>query len=233
MLAEDKKPDETPKVFVAQPLTVARGSTGKLKLRGLKLAEASEVRIEGAAGSVKLLGKDKAALPNGAEAAKWGDTQVEIELVAPDAESVSLIVKTPGGETKPYTLPLAAADSLVVDKEPNDGFAQAQPIELGKIVVGAIDPPQNVDVYLYDCAAAERIVVTVEAAKYGSLLDAALKIYDAQGAELAGGDDQKDLLDPKVELALPSAGKYWIVVFDSQDQGSPAHGYRLSVRRSQ
>lgn len=188
----------------------------------------------GGAGSVKLWARTKSDCPAGAEARKWGDSQVEVDLVAPDAESVSLIVKTPAGEeAQPYALQLLSADVLLADKEPNDGFAQAKPLALGQIAVGAIDPAQNVDVYSYESSAAERIIVEVEAAKFGSPLDASLKIYDAQGSELASSDDRKETSDPGVELSLAAAGKVWIVVFDAQDQGSSAHGYRLSIRRGQ
>ena len=51
--AEDKKPDtgagQPPKVALAVPLAVARGITTKVLLRGLHLAGATEVRVEGPA----------------------------------------------------------------------------------------------------------------------------------------------------------------------------------------
>src|SRR4051812_42766416 len=75
------KPKDQPKVILAQPFGVAPGKATKLTLRGLKLDAAKEVRV--AKGSVKLLKKGKAAVPKDLEAARVGDSTVDVEVTLP------------------------------------------------------------------------------------------------------------------------------------------------------
>src|SRR3954453_18173207 len=77
---KDKAKDQ-PKIILARPFGVAPGKATKLTLRGLKLENAKEVRAS--KGTVKLLKKGKAPVPQQMEAASVGDSQVEVELTLP------------------------------------------------------------------------------------------------------------------------------------------------------
>ena len=62
LAAEPAKPDpkDRPKIIVAGPLGLKPGKPTKLLLRGLKLDEATEIRLHDPKGSAKILSKGKA-----------------------------------------------------------------------------------------------------------------------------------------------------------------------------
>ena len=64
LAAEPAKPDakDAPKIVVAAPLGLPPGKPTKLLLRGLKLDEATEVRLHDPKGTAKILSKGKAPL---------------------------------------------------------------------------------------------------------------------------------------------------------------------------
>jgi hypothetical protein len=63
-----------------------------------------------------------------------GDTQLELALDVPggfEAGKLQIVIVTPGGETEPREITIAADAALVQEKEPNGGFLEAQVIEPG------------------------------------------------------------------------------------------------------
>jgi hypothetical protein len=232
--AQDKKPPEkkdVPQVIVAVPLGVPAGKATKVTLRGLKLDAATEVRI--AKATAKVISKGKAAVPNMQDAKRVGDTQVEIEVTLPaDAAegTAEVVVVTPGGESAPHKLLVEKTVPVVAEKEPNNGFKQAQPIALPQAVDGAIGQAQDVDVFRFEGKAGRRVLIEVLAARHGSTLDSYLSLHDADGHLLATSDDIEGSKDSRVEVTLPKDGTYFVSVSDANDTGGPAHIYRLAVR---
>jgi len=225
---KDKK--DEPRVTMTIPLGAAPGTTSKLIVRGLKLDKAKTVRFENEKVVVKLLKGGPAGVPD-KNPDKVGDPQIEVEVTLPkDLPSGKLpfVVQTPSGEAKHYllvdTLP------LVKEKEPNDGFKQAQPIILPCVVDGLIERQRDVDVFRFEGKAGERVVFEVLAARHGSGLDSVLTLYDAAGQQIAGNDDQKDTTDSRIEITLPADGAYYLSLVDAHDQGGPEHPYRLTGR---
>ncbi|HKB34854.1 MAG TPA: hypothetical protein VKD72_00275, partial [Gemmataceae bacterium] len=136
-LAQEKKkdgPKNDPKVILAQPFGLPPGKTTKLALRGLKLDGVKEVKVA-PKGSVKLLKKGKVAVPQMMEADRVGDTQVEVEVTLPaDANAdVELTVVNADGKTAVRKMFLDKKPP-VAEKEPNDGFKQAQAVKLGQTI---------------------------------------------------------------------------------------------------
>jgi Bacterial pre-peptidase C-terminal domain len=235
LLAEDKKPEkkDEPRVVVAVPLGVAPGATTKVTLRGVKLDTATAVRCTSDGVTVKLLNKGKAAVPNQQEPAKVGDTQAEVEVTLPpgfSGNTVSLIVTIPAGETEPHNLLVESTLPVIAEKEPNNGFRQAQPIQVPQVVDGQIAQAQDVDVFRFEGKAGQRVVCEVLAARHGSALDSLLTLYDADGRQVASNDDAAGSSDSLLEVALPRDGVYFLCLQDAHDQGGPAHVYRLVVR---
>ena len=235
-LAQPKKPDakDAPRVLMALPFGVAPGKSTKVTLRGLKLDTAKEVRFADKAfeGTIKLSNKGKVGVPKEMEAARVGDTQVEIEITVPAGvvkDSLSLVVVTPGGDSPPHEL-LLDRTPLVQEKEPNDGFDTAQLVSLGQVIQGSIDRAQDVDVYAFEGKAGQKVVLEVHAARYGGALDSFLSLHDKDGQVLATNDDIPGSVDSRIEATLPKVGKYFITVIDAQDTGGALHGYRLSLR---
>ncbi len=233
LLAQPKKPaaKDQPKVLMAAPFGVAPGKTSKLTLRGLKLDSAKEVRVA-PKGSVKVLKKSKAPPPPQQDAARVGDSVLEVELALPadvPGEHVELTVVTPAGASAAHRA-LIDRTPPVAEKEPNDGFKQAQPVKVGQTIEGAIGRAQDVDVYRFEGKAGDRVVVEVFAARLGSALDSLLTIYDSEGQIVGTCDDIEGSSDSRLEITLAKAGSYHASVSDAHDQGGPAHRYRLVIR---
>ena len=243
---KDEKKPEPPRVLVALPLAVEAGTNTTLRLRGLSLAEAKAIRIAStnaaaadattnAALIATLKTKGKAEVPKDYDVKRVGDTQLEVEVKIPAelaAGPLALIVTTPEGETAPYSFTLAAAGSLVAEKDPNGGFRQAQELGFGKTVRGTISEPNDVDVFRFTGQKDERIVATVTAARQGSSLDGILTLYNSAGQILATSDDSEAGPDPVLNARLPAAGTYFLSLIDAHDRGSAMHVYLLSLNRA-
>jgi hypothetical protein len=198
-------------------------------LRGLKLDTATEVRFPDSKATAKLLKKGKAGVPNMQKPEQVGDTEAQLEITLPaDVAdgSVPLVVVTPSGAGEPYRLLVGRA---LVEKEPNNGYAQSQSLTLPAVVDGAVPSPQDVDVYRIEGKAGQKVLAEVLASRHGSPLDALLSLSDARGTLLAANDDAEST-DPHIEFTLPRDGVYFLSILDAHDQGGPAHVYRLAVR---
>ena len=237
-MGQDKKPDEAPRLLLSSPLGVTAGVASKVVLRGLRLDQVSEVRVGEPPVSVKILSKGKVGVPQKQDVNRVGDSQIEVEIELPkDAKSgeIAVTVVAPSGTSIVHQL-FVDALPLVAEKEPNDGFRQAQPIAVPQIVDGTIHANQNVDVFRFSGTLGQRVTIDLTAAKHGSLLDPILTIYNADGRVVAAQDDQhvgRDAAqrrDPHAELTLPATGAYYVVIQDAHDRGTTLHPYRLTVQ---
>ena len=74
-----------------------------------------------------------------------GDSEVEIEVTLP-AEvaggSVPFTLIGPGGESRPHAIVVHDGAPRMAEKEPNDGFRQAQPVVVPQVVEGSVSRPQ-------------------------------------------------------------------------------------------
>jgi len=231
---QPKPPDmkDKPKVVVAIPLAVPPGATTKLTLRGVKIDTATEIHVHDPKSSAKLLKKTKVGVGAQEDPNRVGDSQVEIEVTLPadyPMSTFSLSLVTPGGESEPYRL-LVDAEPAIAEKEPNNSFKQAQPIQLPQRIDGVIGQPQDVDVFRFEGKEGQQIVAEVFAARYGSPLDSFLTLYTAEGQIVASNDDMPGSSDSRIEATLPKTGVYYVSVLDANDQGGPAYVYRLVVR---
>jgi hypothetical protein len=229
------KPDDLPKIVVAIPLGVTAGATTKVTLRGLKLDGATEVRCQAPVSRVKLLAKGAAGgVPRGEDVPRVGNTQAEVEITLPadyPGSAVTVTVLTAAGESNAHRL-VVDRSPAVAEKEPNNGFAQAQPITFDLTVAGVIERGFDVDVYRFEGRAGQRVTAEVFAARHGSALDSLLTLYTGDGQTLAANDDlDASTRDSRLEVTLPRDGTYYLVLIDANDHGSPAHVYRLSLRR--
>jgi len=234
--AQQKKPPEkkeTPHVIVAIPLGVPAGKTTKVTLRGLKLDTATEVRIRTPKATAKVLSKGKATVPTMQDAKNVGDTQIELDLTLPadtPEGAVDIVVVTSTGEAAPHKLLVEKTIPVIAEKEPNNGFKQAQAIALPQAVDGVISQNQDVDVFHFEGKAGQRVVIEVLAARYGSALDSYLTLHDADGRLLATSDDIEGSTDSRIDMMLPKDGAYFASIVDAHDTGGPAHVYRLVLK---
>src|SRR5262245_3595168 len=108
------------------PLGIKPGARSKLKIRGLRLDDASEVRFL-APGSLKaglragILQREKVTVPPPEKPERVGDSQIEIEVEVPawlESASISFTVVGPEGESAPRELLLDREDPAP-EREPN------------------------------------------------------------------------------------------------------------------
>lgn len=231
--AEPKKPPakDLPKVIVVWPLGIAPGIKTRLTLRGLRLDAATEVRCQEPKATAKLLKKSRVGVPNQQDPNRVGDTLVEAEVTLPPDypnRTVTISVLTPAGESQAHAL-LIDRHPILAEKEPNDGFRQAQPLTIGQEIEGRIEPAKDVDLYRFEGAAGRRLTIEVFAARHGSALDSRLTVYDTGGAILASCDDVPGSSDSRLDVTLPRDGTYFVGVSAADDQSGPAHLYRLRL----
>jgi Bacterial pre-peptidase C-terminal domain len=234
--AQDKKkpePKKEPQIRLAIPLAAVPGKVTKLTLRGKHLDDAREVKIDAALGSVRILNQGKADVPD-KNPEKVGDTRIEVELKLNDTiagESVSLIVVTPAGETKPHPILVESKLPVLAEKEPNDGFRMAQLITPPLVLDGTIGRANDVDVFRLNGKRGQKLYVEMLASRHGSPLDAMLHLYGPNGEQLAGNDDfDKAHHDAKIEFTLPEDGAYYLSLSDAHGVGGSLHVYRLLVK---
>jgi hypothetical protein len=226
-----------PRVLYAVPLVVRAGERQKLTLRGQQLDGVKEVKVGGAErATVKVLAGKKAAVPANYPAAKLGDTEVEVELELTEGAKpggVTLTAVGPAGESPPYTLLIADGLPAMKEKEPNDGFAQAQPVPVPCAIEGTVKGERDADVFRIEGKKGDRVRFEVQAARYGSPADLLVTLYDAGRRVVAAADDTDGSPDPVLVVTLPHDGAYYLGVIEAHDLGGPQFGYRLVVRKDE
>jgi hypothetical protein len=231
--AEKKEP---PLALVASPLGISAGATTRVLVRGLRLDEATAVRLDGAppGAAVTLVEKGKSAAPANQPVSRAGDTQAVVEVTLPagvNAQRIALDFASAAGDARPLPLLVDAPGSVLAEKEPNGGFATPQELACERPLEGRIEGAQDVDVYRLELAAGQTYVVELLARRLGSALDAIVTLYDTEGHEVAAVDDAPGSEDPRLELRVARSGDYLVVIQDAHDAGGPAHPYRLRVAR--
>jgi len=226
--------DAPPQVIVALPMAVELGKSTKVTLRGLRLESVTEVRFGEPRTTGKIVGKPrKIGLPNNANVNIVGDSEIDIEVTLPKevpGDVVPFTLISPAGESKPHRLLVKDGSPIIVEKEPNEGFKQAQPITVPSLVEGSIRQAQDVDVFRIDGKAGDAIRIELQAARFGSPVDGILTLYDDNGRVIATADDTPGSSDPILNVNLPKTGSYYLSLIDANDQGGNIYVYRLLVR---
>lgn len=218
-----------PSLMVIAP-AILIGSQGNLvRVAGLNLTNASEVRFVGSNAPGAFTIKSRGLLPAGTDTNKFGDTQLELELAmtpqAPAGTS-SFIVVGPGGQSQPKPIMVFPPDAIYPEKEPNGAFVEAQDLPFGKVIEGTIYLPKDLDVFRVTGRAGQSIQAQVVASVLGSPVDSLMNFYDAQ-AHLLATNDNAGGLDSMIQLVLPADGSYYITLVDAKEGGGPAYAYYL------
>ena len=228
-----EKKTEPPRVAMCVPLAVPVSPATKMIIRGWALDSATEVRSSSPQISFKVLTAASVAVPNGQDAKQIGDTQMELEVTLVEGVErgdATLTVVSPTGESPPHKLLIGSVHPLVDDSEPNDGFRQAQTIQIPQTVDGQIHGDKNVDVFSFEIADPQSVTIEVRARRHGSGLDSLLTLFDHRGNIVVVNDDHDGNADSRITAEL-AAGKYFISLQDAHDHGGPAHPYRLVIQR--
>jgi hypothetical protein len=231
---KDRDKSGAPKVLYAVPLVATPGAKQKLTLRGKNLDAVKGVKVAGADGATaKVLGGKKTPPGNNQPGERLGDSEVQVELELPKGAKpgeVKLTAVGPMGESAAYTLLIPDGTPAVKEKEPNDGFDQAQAIPVPAAVEATIKADRDADVFKLDGRKGDKLHIEVQAARFGSPVDALVTVYDADRRVLAAADDTAGSPDPVLTVTVPRDGPVFVTVIDAHDLGGPQFGYRLVVK---
>ena len=232
--AQDKKP-AAPRATVARPLTVEAGRKTKLTVRGHNLDGLTGVRMHEPKSKASLAGKPaKVAVAANHPAERVGDWEVDVELdLAAEIPGgwVAFSLVGPGGESNAVKVALADGTPRVAEKEPNDNLRQPQIVALPCAIDGTIKQDRDVDAFRFDGKKGDVVRLEVQAARFGSPLDAMLTLYDADRRIIDSCDDFEGGADPVLVVTLPKDGAYTLVLIDVNDLGGPPFAYRLLLRK--
>jgi hypothetical protein len=129
------------------------------------------------------------------------------------------------GISSPRLFNVSRGLTEILEKEPNDEPATAQPIAMNSAVHAMSDGNRD-DVFKFSAMKGQRVVIDCQAGKLDSMLDATMAISAADGKLLAssGGYNGRD---PLVDFIAPADGDYFVTVHDLSYRGG--FPYRLVV----
>lgn len=223
---------EPPQVKVVAPFGLVRETTTTVIIRGLNLSDVTELKFPELKPAPVFKIKSKGAAPGADKVPleKIGNTQLEVEITLPPGaplKATPFIVVGPNGQSEAKQILVLDETKTIVEKEPNDGFAGAQPITLGQTITGILSPGQKTDVFKFDGKAGQKIRVESQAVRFGSPLDPFLLLHNSDGQLLMEIDDGLEASDPILEFTLQKDGSYFLTILDAHDFASPVHSYVL------
>ena len=237
-MAQEKKKEEPPappQPLYPIPIAIEKGKASKITVRGRGLDIVTLVKADDPKVTAKLVGKArKAGVPNQYAPEKIGDSEVEVEITLPadwEKETVGLIFHNGKVDSKPFAVPIHSGIPRRNEKEPNEGFKEAMPLQIPEAIDAKIGKSQDVDVYRLDAAAGQMYVIEIQARRWGSPVEAMITLYDESGRSVATGDSSPDHPDPSIRFAAPKKGVYYLSVIDANDQGESTFVYRLIVKQ--
>ncbi|MCX7665529.1 MAG: hypothetical protein N2112_08290 [Gemmataceae bacterium] len=223
-----------PQPLFCSPLAIEVGKANKVIVRGLRLEKLTNIIIHDpkCTGRVLSTGK-KVGLPNNQMKVEVvGDCEAEIEITLPKdfvGGTVAFSLSNADGEGTRAVCLVKDEAPIVAEKEPNDGFKQAQKLEVGQVVEGAISRGQDVDVYQISLSGKKTYLFNLQALRAGSPLDPILTLHDTQGRTIETGEPSSLDRDPWIRFTPKQDTLVYLSVQDAHDQGAPFFLYRLAI----
>ena len=137
------------------------------------------------------------------------------------------------GPVVPYEVPEAirrGGKAEVLEVEPNNTSAQAQPVTIPAVVKGQINPAGDEDRFVFMAKQGEQFDFQLHSARFGYPLDAVLRVEDKAGKQLARDDDSGGSQDPQLVWTAPTAGPYVVAVSDLSQKGGSDFVYWLEMK---
>jgi hypothetical protein len=148
-------------------------------------------------------------------------------------------IRFAGGEAAVYRLHLGTTNSSpsvcgsATEQEPNEAGGKIREIDLPALVHATIAAADDEDRFQFSAKKNEFIDVRIEAAEFGSPLDAWLKIEDRAGNQIARNDDAEGSRDPRLEWKVPTNGIFIVAIGSLTHRGGGDYCYRLTVQRAE
>ena len=117
----------------------------------------------------------------------------------------------------------------VADTEPNNNFANAQPIQQDVTVDGLITAG-DVDLFSFEAVEGQRLSVEIQAIRLGFFFDPLIELYDSNEQLLIRADDSPlGRQDGFFSIMVAKTGKYFVKVRDTEFGGTGQSNYRLHI----
>jgi hypothetical protein len=142
-----------------------------------------------------------------------------------------------GGEAVAYRMHLAATNGAPgkgnssTEREPNDTAKLSERCEVPAVIRGTIHSGTDEDRFRFSAAKGETVEARLEAASFGSPLDAWVAIEDSTGTQLARNDDADGSRDPRLEWKAPTNGNFIVAVGSLTHRGGDDYYYHLSLQK--
>ncbi|NIP92204.1 MAG: hypothetical protein GWO24_01515, partial [Akkermansiaceae bacterium] len=143
-------------------------------------------------------------------------------------------IRFAGSATSIYRLTLGHDPPTVGLPEPREAAGEdPQPVEIPCTLSARIDPPGDVDSYLFPARKGETIRFEIVAAELGSWMDAVLVIKNAKGEELKRQDDinTNTQHDVAIDWSVPADGEFVAEVHDLNGNGGSEITYRFHIEK--
>jgi hypothetical protein len=218
------------RLFSVYPSGAKRGTAVEVTITGADLEDVSQLYFDHPGLKAEFLQEMKDGKPVPVPAA--GPARFKI-TVAPEVPLGLHDVRAIGrfGVSNPRSF--MVGDVIEVNEaEPNNNSAQATRLLADKVpgitANGQINGATDVDHYVFQARAGQRVLFDCYAQRIDSRLNGRLTLMNAAGRLIAVNDDFCDR-DPFLDVTIPSDGDYIIAVADQVYDGSPEYFYRLSI----
>ncbi|MBM80184.1 MAG: peptidase, partial [Planctomycetaceae bacterium] len=115
-----------------------------------------------------------------------------------------------------------------MEKEPNNGFAEATPAELPLAFNGIIQEAGDVDMFKFTAKKGQVFDIECYARRVRSALDPVMNLYYANGRGITGNDDSRGP-DSFFRVTIPADGEYVLRVTDHLGRGGKDYVYRIEL----
>jgi hypothetical protein len=224
-----------PMISHSIPVAVQRGTSAEVTVEGkMNFFGASKVFVEGTGVTAEVV--DKAPpRPAGSPVPQVGKVKLRV-TAAPDALPGvrEFRIITAVGPSSVGQL-LICDEPVVLEKGDNNTLAKAPRVPVPAMISGRIEAAEDVDFYQFRAEAGQTFTFEVHCARLQDKIhdlqkhaDPMIKLYDAQGRELADSDDFF-FADPALTYTFQQAGDYSVEVRDSKYDGDPRWVYALRI----
>ncbi len=208
-----------PALSSIRPIGAQRGAEVEVVFAGSRLSDAQELMLYYPGIEVKKL-----------EATADNKVTATLALAQDCRPGIhAMRIRTASGVSNLQTFMVGVLPD-VQEKEPNNDFAEPQPIEMN-VTVNGVTQAEDVDYFVVQAKKGQRINVEVEGMRLGSTFyDPFVAILDMRRFELSVSDDDSLVWqDGIASIIAPEDGPYVIQVRESSFGGNGASVYRLHV----